>query len=184
MRDILIVLSICVAAIILGAWLFFYGPATLTGAKEQQEQQQAAPITAEVVTEEEQPAEVSFTVIDTGDQAAEVDKRKNFAEYESGEFARLWKMAHGSDGKPLPKVDFSKDYVIAVFAGSKPSGGHAIAVDAVTDTKGGCTIDIKVTNPGSACVVTQALTSPYQMIVVPFSGRELTPSETAVETSC
>lgn len=182
MKDILIVLSMCLAAIILGAWLFFYGPGAFSQSKA--EQQQAAPLTAEAPVTQNAVSEVSFRILDSGAQAVEVTERKNFAVYDAQEFARLWKMAHGTDGVAVPNIDFSKEYAIGVFAGTKSSGGHLIAVEKITEAGDTRTVGMVLTKPGANCVVTEALTSPYQIIVVPFSSAFLAPRETTVETPC
>lgn len=181
MRDILIVLSICIAAIILGAWLFFNGPMIFTEAREQQSE--VAPVVdmKPIVTES---VDVRFSVLDSGNSAAEVIERKNFAVYDTTEFARLWKMAHGTDGKPVPAVDFSREYVIGVFEGERPTGGYGIRVTAVTDMDDTRTVEIERAAPAFGCLTTQALTSPYELILVPVSSASLAPSETAVETPC
>ena len=181
MRDILIVLSICLAAIILGAWLFFNGPMIFTETPEQQVEVEPVVDMKPIVTES---VDIQFRVLDSGSRAAEVTERKNFAVYDATEFARLWKMANGTDGKAVPAVDFSKEYVIGVFEGEQPTGGYGIRVTSLTDADDTRTVAIERAAPAPGCLTTQALTSPYQLILVPVSSASLTPVETAVETPC
>ncbi|HEX2792493.1 MAG TPA: protease complex subunit PrcB family protein [Candidatus Paceibacterota bacterium] len=163
MRDSFIVLGTCIAAIALGAGLFFFLPEdgpqepVVDMANRAADVQAAQPVVN---------APVGFVVIDAGD-SANVVERKNYAARDAESFARLWAMAHGTDGTtPLP-VDFDENYVIGVFMGQQPSGGHAIEVSSVTDRGGERVVAVTLTRPGSTCVVTNALTSPYQFVVVP-----------------
>ncbi len=180
MRDILIVLGMCVAAIGVGVLFYVYGPAEIrempsTTPTENQGQANASGAVAEDVT---------VTVIDAGTNAGAASERKNIAAYDKDGLARLWSMAHATDGTPLPTVDFSKSYVIGVFAGTKPSGGYSIEVSRVSDSGDTRTVAITLMKPGSDCITSQAITSPYQIVSVPLSNASLSRTENTVETSC
>lgn len=127
---------------------------------------------------------ISFDDLDIGIHAAGVAVRKNYAAYSKEGLEKIWKIAHGTDGSPLPKVDFSKEYVIGIFAGQKSTGGNSIAVTAITETENMRTVAVTLTKPGAGCMVTQSLTNPYQIVTVPFSDATLTHSDTEVITSC
>jgi hypothetical protein len=66
-----------------------------------------------------------------------------------------------------PSVDFSRDLVIAVAAGQRPSGGHEIAVSQVTEDKGELQVEVVETSPGPNCMTTSSLTQPVDVVVVP-----------------
>ncbi len=178
MRDLLIIAGMCAAAIIIGAWLYLYGP---TGAPDTDQ----AAASVESVTAQEPVAEskdVSFGVLGHGSVAEGVSKRKNYAIYSKEEYEKMWKLT-GSTTK-MPVVDFKKGYVIAVFAGERPTGGYAISVEKVTDTGKERHVTVLIEKPGADCVATQALTSPYQIIRVPFSAAELSHTEVEREVPC
>jgi hypothetical protein len=78
-------------------------------------------------------------------------------------YARFWE-ALGAGQRP--PVDFSRDVVIAVAAGQKPSGGHAIAVERVARAGAGMTVEVVETVPGPGCWTTQQLTQPVDVVVV------------------
>ena len=173
----LIVLGAAVASIAVGTGLYYFGP-------DEFRKVPASETSEASVLSADQPAAVPFTVIAEGADAANVSARKNYAVYDKDEFARLWAMAYGEDGPAMPAIDFEKEYVIGVFAGEKSSGGYDIGVDKVTDENAVRSVAITLTVPGSACVVTQALTSPFQLVTVPFSARELSKVDTQVEGAC
>lgn len=66
-----------------------------------------------------------------------------------------------------PSVDFSRDLVIAVAAGQRPSGGHEIAVSRVAESNGELQVEVVETTPGPNCMTTSSLTQPVDVVVVP-----------------
>ena len=66
-----------------------------------------------------------------------------------------------------PAVDFTRDVVVAVAAGQRPTGGYEIAVDRVRQVNGELTIEVVETAPGPNCMTTTSLTQPVDVIVVP-----------------
>jgi hypothetical protein len=162
----LIVLGTVIAAIVIGGGLYYYGPAELR-------EMPAAESSEASALGADQATDVPFTVIAEGPDAADASERKNYAVFDEEELDRLWAMAYGEGAPAMPAIDFEKEYVIGVFAGQKSSGGHSIAVEDVSDEKALRYVSIVLTTPGSGCVSTQALTSPFQIITVPFSDREL-----------
>jgi hypothetical protein len=116
--------------------------------------------------------QVSFRVLESGEHAARVSARKNYAAYTPEALMQIWAMAHGK-GAPPPDIDFSKEFVIAVFAGQQPTGGHSIVVAAVIDALDTRIVDVKLVKPGAGCMVTEALTTPYQIVAVPISDAPL-----------
>ncbi len=179
MRDLLIIIGMCVAAIVVGAWLYFYGPRDF-GGERSPPAANVEHVSAEVARPEAK--EVTFGVLGHGSMAAGVTARKNYAMYTKEEYERMWKLT-GSKEK-MPTVDFKKGYVIAVFAGTRVTGGYAISVEKVSDTGDARHVSVLIEKPGAGCITTQALTSPYQIIRVPFSGASLSHSDTEKEVPC
>jgi hypothetical protein len=66
-----------------------------------------------------------------------------------------------------PDVDFTRNVVVAVAAGQRPSGGHEIAVDRVTESDGQLTIEVLETTPGPNCITAGSVTQPVDVVVVP-----------------
>jgi PrcB C-terminal len=66
-----------------------------------------------------------------------------------------------------PAVDFTRDIVLAVTAGQRPTGGYEIAVDRVRQANGELTVEVVETTPGPNCITTASLTQPVDIIVVP-----------------
>lgn len=178
MRNTLFVLALCILAIVLGLFLFFYNPKDLTGQRtgEQSAQIASAPISA---------TQVSFVALESGSYAQEGPaERTNIAARDEAAFAQLWRMAHGAQELAMPEIDFSSEYVVGVFAGEQPSGGYMVEVQEITDLGDTRTFRIAITAPGAGCAVTQALTSPYQLVRVPASAHYLQAIDTTTASDC
>lgn len=162
MRNTLIIGVLCVLVLTVGIFLYFKNPFT--------HPQTPTEVTAH--TEAPEQKEVSFKILDSGTNATEMTERKNYAIYEAGKFATFWKEAHGSTGKAVPAVDFTKNYVIAVFAGTQPSGGYSISVSHITDVGTARSVAVTIEEPDASCTVIEEQTSPYQFVVVPITEAE------------
>ncbi len=182
MRDLLIIAGMCIAAIAVGAWLYLYGPTEFIEESTEVPATVIQEVSAEAEAEAPKATDVPFTVIGHGSKAASITERKNYAIYTKEEYARIWKLT-GSAEK-MPTIDFTKAYVVAVFAGTRTTGGYAISVDKVLDTGDARAVHVLIEKPGVGCITTQSLTSPYQIIRVPFSGASLSHTDTEKEVSC
>lgn len=74
---------------------------------------------------------------------------------------------------PVPPVDFSRYSVVAVFAGEKPTSGYSVEILKV-ETSGSQTqepeaiaISVRHRQPKAGEFVTEALTYPYHIIMIP-----------------
>ena len=68
-----------------------------------------------------------------------------------------------------PEVDFTRDVVIVVAAGQRPTGGYEIAIDRVTQANRELTIEVIERTPGPNCMTTASLTQPVDVVTVPAS---------------
>ena len=69
-------------------------------------------------------------------------------------------------GEP-PAVDFTKQWVVFLFAGQKMTGGFSINVKSVKHHGKDLVIDAHIAAPERGMMVTQALTSPYVAVSLP-----------------
>lgn len=68
-----------------------------------------------------------------------------------------------------PAVDFTRDVVVAVAAGQRPTGGYEIAVDRVSQANGELSVEVVERTPGPNCMTTASLTQPVDVVVVPLA---------------
>lgn len=78
-------------------------------------------------------------------------------------WAEFWSQLGVGD---RPGVDFSRDLVIAVAAGQRPSGGHEITISQVTQADGELRVEVVEITPGPNCSTTSALTQPVDVVVL------------------
>ncbi len=68
-----------------------------------------------------------------------------------------------------PAVDFTRNVVVAVATGQRPTGGYEVAIDRVTQTDGELTVEVVERTPGPNCMTTASLTQPVDVVVVPVT---------------
>jgi len=182
MKDLLIILGICIIAGVIGTYLYFYTPQTL--------QTSYVPPSAEATMQTNVQAgnatttSVVFTTIDIGSHAAGVTARKNYVAGSPEGLAKLWSPAFGDSASTTPKINFDAQEVIGVFAGNKPTGGYAIEVSKVVDSANARTIYVTIVKPGAHCMTTQSVTSPFAIVTLPVSGLPLVHKDTTSIRDC
>ena len=80
-----------------------------------------------------------------------------------------WEKAHAaqSDQPKRPDVDFDKHMVLAVYAGSKSTGGYSIEVTRVALRGNTLVADVTRKEPGPLEPAATVITRPYAFAVVP-----------------
>lgn len=69
-------------------------------------------------------------------------------------------------------VDFTKEAVVAVFAGTKPTAGYSVVI-----RKNGEKIAAEVAEPAKDLMLAQVITAPYKIAVVPVAEESALPLE-------
>jgi hypothetical protein len=81
-------------------------------------------------------------------------------------FAALWRQ-HAGPTATCPKVDFKACDVVAVFAGSRRTGGFAVRIGEVRRSGKATVVAVELLKPGRGAIVAQAFTQPFAMKSVP-----------------
>ena len=105
----------------------------------------------------------STRTIEKGDQSNVDDARQVLVRNEA-EWTRLWQQ-HNPD-RPRPKVDFSKEMVVAVFMGSRPNAGFSTTITSAMAANGALVVRYKETMPAAGGVSAQILTFPYHIVAI------------------
>jgi hypothetical protein len=85
------------------------------------------------------------------------------------EWDALWKAHAGL--QPIPAVDFSQEFVVAVFLGARRSGGFGAEILGTRREAAALVIEYRERVPAAGDIVTQAITSPFHIVRVPrFDG--------------
>jgi hypothetical protein len=115
-------------------------------------------------------AQESASALRTIEKGAQsnVDAARRAVARTPDEWTALWK-SHNFD-KPAPHVDFDREMVIAVFMGSRPTGGFSVQIVSVAERAeqgGGLLVTYHETSPKPGAITVQVLTFPYHIVAVP-----------------
>ena len=78
----------------------------------------------------------------------------------------LQKLYQAVNDEQVPKVDFSKERIVALFLGQKNSGGFSIKVTDVSENAGKIYVSVQETVPKSGEMATMAITNPYTIVKI------------------
>lgn len=136
----------------------------------------AVPLMAFMAGAEEIGAQttMNFVVLHQGDTALNFTKKQLRVITSQQEYAAT--LADYSSEAPQ-QLDFNAGRVLLVDMGQRATGGFTIEVKSVGQQKRSAVIaNVQLTKPGSTCLVTQALTNPYQFVYIP-TRKEILVSE-------
>lgn len=113
----------------------------------------------------------SFQTIDRGKYSAIEDPLAEVYRTEA-DFASFWArhMRNTWEAPPVPVVDFASQIVVAVFRGTKSSGGYGVEVTSVDEEDGHLTVNFLTSDPSPGDMTSMALTQPYHIVKIDHSG--------------
>lgn len=106
------------------------------------------------------------------DNMSNVEDAKQAVARTPAEWAALWRLHAGQ--APLPKVDFSKRTVVAVFLGTRPSAGYAVEVSGTKPVGKTLVVEWREQAPKPGEVSAQVMTSPSHLVSIPKFEGEIT----------
>lgn len=165
-KDLLILAGISIGAIALGSVLFIYGYNSSESLASGNASSELAVVTRGI--------------------NAPVVARKNFVIKNEKDLKKLWAFLYGDTPTTpkLPSVDFSRQEVIAVFAGEKPTGGYVISVSGIKNSSNQRVVVVTIDEPDPACNSKKEQTSPYEIVTIPSSTLPLTHKDTVMTKTC
>lgn len=120
----------------------------------------------------EEGKEVMFETIAKDFYSGQTQK-ENFVIENEDDFMSLWDKIYPEPRPDIPDVDFEKYTVIAVFQGQMTTGGYEIRVNKVVEEKNNILVYIEEISPDPQDIVTQALTSPYHIIKMERTEKDI-----------
>ena len=109
-----------------------------------------------------------ITTIEKGAESA-VDSPRQVTARTPAEWAALWH-AHSWD-RPMPEVDFTRDMVVGVFMGSRPTAGFGVEIVGTRQEDGALVVQYRETRPPRDAMTAQIITAPYHLAAIPtFAG--------------
>ena len=81
------------------------------------------------------------------------------------EWTKVWRL-HDSK-RPAPAVDFTREMVVGVFMGSRPTGGFGVEIVGTRQEGDAVIVQYRESMPGPGSMTAQVLTSPFHLVSVP-----------------
>lgn len=92
--------------------------------------------------------------------------RRNVIVRDAAAFSALWRQ-HAGPAEACPKLDFKACDVVAVFAGSRSTGGYTVRIGEVRRSGKSAVVAAELVKPGRGAITAQAFTQPFAMKSVP-----------------
>jgi len=103
------------------------------------------------------------------DAMSQVEEARQMVARNDAEWAALWR-AHAGEA-PAPKVNFETTTVVAVFLGTRMSGGFAVEITGTHPQGGALVVEWAERRPGRDQVAAQVITTPAAIAAIPkFAG--------------
>jgi hypothetical protein len=118
-----------------------------------------------------QTAGDAVRTVDKGEQG-NIDEAKQVVVRTEAEWTKLWQQ-HSPDRK-RPAVDFSKDIVVGVFMGSRPTAGYNVSIVSTFAKDGNVLVRYQESQPRPGTMAAQVLTFPYHLVAIPKATGEVT----------
>ena len=107
------------------------------------------------------------------DTMSGIDSPRQVVARNDKEWTALWQQ-HAGPAKALPKVDFSKRTVVAVFLGSRPSAGYRVEVSGTRRDGKALVVTWREIPPARDSLLAQVITSPAHLVSIPKFDGEIT----------
>ena len=110
------------------------------------------------------PAAPPLRSVEKGAES-QVEGQRQATVRNAAEWTSLWH-AHSWD-RPEPAIDFSREMVVGVFMGSRPTAGFAVEIVGYHDAGDGVVVQYRETTPGRDSLTAQIIISPYHLVAIP-----------------
>jgi hypothetical protein len=104
--------------------------------------------------------------------SSEIAMARTIVVRSDAEWVSLWK-EHGGGG-PAPEVDFSREMVVGIFQGVRPTAGYGVEIVRAIGAPNALIVEYRATAPSRDSVTAQVLTAPYHLAAIPREDGEVT----------
>jgi hypothetical protein len=109
----------------------------------------------------------AMRVLEGGAQSF-IDSPRTVVARTQSEWEALWKVHAPS--RDIPKVDFEREMVVAVFGGSRNTAGYSVQVVGTEEQGSVLVVRYRETTPRPAAILAQVVTFPHQIVAIPKYG--------------
>lgn len=117
------------------------------------------------------PATVPFRTLETGNRSGLIEPGV-FALRSPDEF-RAYLRRRDKGDRPVPKIDWTKNMVIAVHSAQKPTSGYSLrAIKVVRASENLARVEVALDRPPADAILLQVITYPFVVVEAPrFPGK-------------
>ena len=112
-----------------------------------------------------------FRTVGKGPTSA-IDEPRQVTVRSAAAWVALWK-ENGANA-PLPALDFSREMVVGVFSGTRPTAGYGVEMISAVGDGGALIVEYVETRPSPDSITAQILTAPYHLAAMPKHDGEVT----------
>ena len=94
-----------------------------------------------------------------------IDQPRQVTVRSAAEWGALWK--ENGANPPLPAVDFSREMVVGVFVGTRPTAGYGVEIVRAIGNSSTLVVEYVETTPSRGTITAQILTAPYHLVAIP-----------------
>jgi VWFA-related protein len=99
------------------------------------------------------------------DMMSGIDRPEQLVVRTAPEWQSLWQ--RHAPGRPAPAVDFNKSMIVAVFLGSRPTGGYQVEITRVRSDGKAMVVEWTERRPAPGQMAAQVMTAPSHIVTVP-----------------
>ena len=103
---------------------------------------------------------------------SQVEVQRQATVRDAAGWTSLWH-AHSWD-RPEPAIDFSREMVVGVFMGSRPTAGFGIEIVGYRKAGDGVVVQYRETMPDRGTLTAQIIISPYHLVAIPRQAGRVT----------
>jgi hypothetical protein len=101
-----------------------------------------------------------------------IDEPRQVTVRSAAEWGAIWK--ENGLNAPLPAVDFSREMVVGIFLGSRPTAGYGVEIVRAVGNGGALIVEYVETAPSRGAITAQILTAPFHFAVIPKHDGQIT----------
>ena len=94
-----------------------------------------------------------------------IDRPRQVTVRSAAEWGALWK-ENGANA-PLPAVDFTREMVVGVFVGTRPTAGYGVEIVRAIGNSSTLVVEYVEAAPSRDTITAQVLTAPYHLAAIP-----------------
>jgi hypothetical protein len=115
----------------------------------------------------EDTGKIAWTALESGNYCG-ISAEQNVLIKSEAKWRSYWKDVTSNviPAPDPPQVDFSQKAVIACFMGDRSNGGYGVKIVDMVKAGEELKVTVEHRQPGPNCVVTMAITQPYEMVTV------------------